>query len=324
MVADSTGTYYTRAGQFIMDDGGFLVNPNGQRLQGFGVEDVGGALQTTVSDLNVGQVSSAPQVTGTFAITSNLDGSASVGDTYSTTVTVYDSLGGAIPLTLTFTKLANSNSWDYSASIPTSLGTILAAATGTGSIEFDTGGNLTTVDSGAVGADRGFVLDLTPGVGGAPFTVDWDVYDAASTSATTDVTGYATPSSTSFIYQDGYGPGTLQSVAVNEDGGIEGLFTNGQTRTLGQVLLADFISPWGLNKMGRGLYTESVNSGQPTIGNPGTGGRGEVSANSLEMSNTDMAAEFVRMITTQRAYQANAKVITTSDELLSVLMGIKR
>jgi flagellar hook protein FlgE len=93
---------------------------------------------------------------------------------------------------------------------------------------------------------------------------------------------------------------------------------------MGQVLLADFISPWGLTKMGRCLYAESADSGQPTIGTPGTGGRGRVTSNALEMSNVEMASEFVRMITTQRAYQANARVITTSDELLSELMMIKR
>ena len=167
------------------------------------------------------------------------------------------------------------------------------------------------------------MIDL-PGTGGADFTVGWDIWDTDVGAATTDLTGYASPNNTNALFQDGYGPGSVQGVSVNDDGQIMGLFSNGQTRILGQVLLADFISPWGLNKMGRSLYTESVNSGQPTIGNPGTGGRGEIYANSLEMSNTDMAAEFVRMITTQRAYQANAKVITTSDELLSVLMGIKR
>jgi flagellar hook protein FlgE len=103
-----------------------------------------------------------------------------------------------------------------------------------------------------------------------------------------------------------------------------GLFSNGQTRILGQVLLADFISPWGLSKMGRSLYAESADSGQPTVGTPGTGGRGEITASSLEMSNVDMASEFVKMITTQRAYQANARVITTSDQLLAELMQIKR
>jgi flagellar hook protein FlgE len=323
MVADSAGTYYTRAGQFILDEEGYMINPSGYRLQGYGI-DATGTLQSTVGDINVANASSAPQVTSTFRIASNLDGSAATGDTYSSTVTVYDSLGAAIPLTLTFTKINALNAWSYTASIPGSMGTIDPALTGTGSVEFDTGGNLTTIDGAAAAADKGIFLDLTAGVGGAPFTVDWDLWDATATAATTDLTGYASPSSTSFLSQDGYAPGSLQTLSVNTEGEVEGLFTNGQTRVLGQVLLAEFISPWGLSKVGKSLYTESADSGQPIIGTPGAAGLGEVIANSLELSNVDMASEFVKMITTQRAYQANAKVITTSDELLSVLMSIKR
>ena len=116
----------------------------------------------------------------------------------------------------------------------------------------------------------------------------------------------------------------MESVAIEQDGQIVGLFTNGQTRPIGQVVIADFVSPWGLTKMGKSLFAESMSSGQPTIGIAGTGGRGRIASNALEMSNVDMASEFVRMITTQRAYQANARVISTSDELLAELMMIKR
>ncbi len=323
MVADSTGTYYTRAGQFIIDEDGYMINPSGYRLQGYGI-DTAGTLQSTLGDISVANVSSAPQVTSTFRLASNLDGSSATGDTYSSTITVYDSLGSAIPLSLTFTKLVGANAWTYTVSIPASMGSINPAASGSGSVEFDSSGNLTTIDGLAASADKGIFLSLTAGVGGASFTVDWDLWDATATAATTDLTGYASPSSTSYISQDGYAPGSLQTLSVNTEGEIEGLFTNGQLRVLGQVLLADFVSPWGLNKVGKSLYTESADSGQPIVGTPGASGLGEVIANSLELSNVDMASEFVKMITTQRAYQANAKVITTSDELLSVLMSIKR
>jgi flagellar hook protein FlgE len=267
----------------------------------------------------VGQISSAPQVTREFRIAANLDGAAATGETYSTTITVYDSIGQSIPLTITFTKLATGNAWDYEASIPTGMGT----ATGSGSIEFDDDGNLAMIDGAAAAADKDIVIDL-PGTGGADFTVRWDLWNDDASAPTRDVTGYAAASNTTFLYQDGYSPGSVQAVSVDQDGRIVGLFTNGQTRTLGQVLLADFISPWGLTKMGRSLYAESANSGQPTFGTPDSGGRGRISSRSLEMSNVDMASEFVKMITTQRAYQANARVITTSDELLAELMQIKR
>ena len=318
IVADSSGRYYTRAGNFIMDEEGYLVSPGGFKLQGYAT-DATGALITSVSDINVANVSSAPKQTSSFSISANLDGSARLGDEYSTTITMYDSIGEAIPLSITFTKLGTGNAWTYTASIPPSMGT----ATGSGTIEFDADGNVGTFDSSTTFSDKSFFIDL-PGTGGADFTVTWDVWDSATSGPTTDLTGYAAASDTNALFQDGYSPGAIQTISVDQDGQIIGLFTNGQTRTLGQVLLADFVSPYGLTKMGRSLYAESANSGQPTVGSPNTGGRGRIASNSLEMSNVDMASEFVKMITTQRAYQANAKVITTSDELLSELMTIKR
>lgn len=319
IVADNTGTYYTRAGNFTMDEEGYLVNPSGFKLQGYGV-DTSGTLLTTIGDINVANVSSSPKVTSAFRISANLDGSASTGTTYSTTITVYDSIGESHPLTITFTKLAGANAWDYAASIPSGTGTATAAGS---SIEFDANGALSLIDGAAVAADVDVVITL-PGGGGASFTVSWDLWDATSSAATTDLTGYASPSDTNALFQDGYGSGAVQTISVDQDGSIQGLFTNGQTRVLGQVLLADFISPWGLTKMGRSLFAESAGSGQPTIGVPDSGGRGRMSSNSLELSNVDMASEFVKMITTQRAYQANARVITTSDQLLAELMQIKR
>jgi len=321
IVADSSGRYYTRAGNFIMDEEGYLVNPSGFKLQGYSV-DATGALITTVSDINVANVSSAPKETTSFSITANLDGSADTGDTYSTTITIYDSIGEAIPLSITFTKRAGANAWDYTASIPSSMGTV-GTTTASGSIQFDADGNLDMLDGTTTFSDKSFFIDL-PGTGGADFTVTWDLWDSGTSGPTTDLTGYAAASDTNALFQDGYSPGAIQTISVDQDGQIIGLFTNGQTRTLGQVLLADFISPYGLTKMGRSLYAESANSGQPTVGSPNTGGRGRIASNSLEMSNVDMASEFVKMITTQRAYQANARVITTSDELLSELMMIKR
>jgi len=312
LVADDTGTYYTRAGQFIMDAEGFLVNPSGYRLQGYQADPTG-TLLATVSDLNIAQASSAPLETENIRISLNLDAEADIGSTYSTTITVYDSLGSAIPLTLEFNKTA-SNTWDYTASIPPSQGTVTAGA---GTLSFNDLGQLS-----APLADQ--TISINPSTGGAAFDVNWDIYDDVAAIPSPDITGYSERSDISALFQDGYGPGTVQNVSIEQDGTIVGLFTNGQTRTIGQVVVADFVSPWGLTKMGKSLFAESMSSGQPTIGVPGTGGRGRIASNSLEMSNVDMASEFVRMITTQRAYQANARVISTSDELLAELMNIKR
>ncbi len=317
MVADDTGTFYTRAGQFIMDDEGYLVNPSGYRLQGYSADQTGNLL-TTIGDLNVAQVSSAPLETENFRIVANLDGRVQENgenSVYATTITVYDSIGSAIPLTLTFTKTANPGEWDWNASIPASMDN--GGTSGSGTIQFDTDGNLVSPATDPV-------ITIDPTTGGAQFDVTWNIIDTTTGNPSGDMTGYANANDTFGLFQDGYAPGTIESVAIEQDGQIIGLFTNGQTRTIGQVLIADFVSPWGLTKMGKSLFAESMNSGQPTIGVPGTGGRGRIASNALEMSNVDMAAEFVRMITTQRAYQANARVISTSDELLAELMMIKR
>ena len=136
MVADDTGTYYTRAGQFIMDDEGYLVNPSGYRLQGYSADDSGNLL-TTVGDLNVAQISSAPLATESFRIVANLDGSAvenEPGSVYASTITVYDSIGSAIPLTLTFTKTATAGQWSWDASVPASMGTVSSAG---GNLQFN-------------------------------------------------------------------------------------------------------------------------------------------------------------------------------------------
>jgi flagellar hook protein FlgE len=126
------------------------------------------------------------------------------------------------------------------------------------------------------------------------------------------------------LSNDGYASGLLKSLSIDGDGKINGFFTNGQTSDIAQLVLADFENPWGLKKMGSNLFGETLTSG-PAIKNvPGASGMGEVKSNCLEMSNVDIATEFINMITAQKAYQANARVITTQDQVLTELMNIKR
>jgi len=114
------------------------------------------------------------------------------------------------------------------------------------------------------------------------------------------------------------------SLSIASDGTINGFFTNGQTDAIGKLVLADFPDPWGLMKMGSNLFAETLGSGRAIIDVPGSVGLGSITPNALEMSNTDIAAEFVNMITAQRAYQASAKVITTTDQMMAELMNLKR
>jgi flagellar hook protein FlgE len=156
-----------------------------------------------------------------------------------------------------------------------------------------------------------------------PLSVTWDLYDASG-NGLGDLTGFASPSTTTFQYQDGYSAGMLRGISVDEEGIITGTYSNGQLVPMYQIALADFPSYEGLSKLGKNLYAESLASGQPMPGIAGNGRLRSISPNTLEMSNVDLAQEFVKMITTQRAFQANSRVITTSDEILNELINIKR
>jgi flagellar hook protein FlgE len=138
------------------------------------------------------------------------------------------------------------------------------------------------------------------------------------------ITQYSSSSTTSSATQDGYGSGALTGISVDSTGLIQGVFTNGQYRTLGQIVLATFHNPQGLQKEGMNLYSETNISGAHSYGIPESGGRGSLSGNSLENSNVDMAEEFTKMILGQRGYQANSRVITTSDELIQEALNMKR
>ena len=189
-------------------------------------------------------------------------------------------------------------------------------------LAFDVNGDLLP----ASGTDITF--SNIPFTNGADTTQDiiWDLYGgSAATGATNgDVTHYASPSSTTFQYQDGYPAGVLRGISVDDTGIVTASYSNGQLQPVYQIALADFPSYDGLSKMGKNMYAESLNSGQPLPGVSGDGRLGSITPMAVEMSNVDLAQEFVKMITTQRAFQANSRVITTSDEILAELINLKR
>jgi flagellar hook protein FlgE len=317
IVNDASGSsFYTRAGQFYLDENGNLVNPDDYVVQGYEIDANGnlGAL----ADISIpGDRVSPPSPTTTFTFDINLDAGAATGDTYSTSQSVYDSLGNAIPLTLTFTKLdttvpATARSWSVAGSVPAPNGPVaLSSATFT----FDPTGNLTVPNA-----------DLTVGItmlnGASNMSLTWDLVDLAGPIG--DITGYASPSNTTFQFQDGYSSGVLRGISVDESGFVTAAYSNGQLTPVFQVAMADFASYEGLTKLGQNLYAASRSSGQPLPGVAGDGRLGNISPMAIEMSNVDLAQEFVKMITTQRAFQANSRVITTSDEILAELINLKR
>ena len=313
---DSGSAYYTRAGQFYLNEDGDLVNPDGMKVQGYEIDSTGSL--GNIGDINIpGERISPPYATTEFSFDINLDSGAATGATYSTSQSIFDSLGNAIPLTLTFTKQAAAQTWQVAASVPSPNGPVTIGGAATATVTFDSSGNIT-----APAADAALSITLANGAA-TPLAVTWDLYDAGGTSLG-DLTGFASASSTTFQRQDGYTSGVLQGISVDEEGIVTATYSNGQLTPVYQLYLADFPSYDGLTKLGNNLYAESLKSGQPLPGVAGNGRLGGITSGSIEMSNVDLAQEFVKMITTQRAYQANSRVITTSDEILQELINIKR
>lgn len=333
--------YYTRAGQFSLDKNGFVVNPEGLFLQGY-LADATGKITGTVSDLQLGTTQSPPNLTKSSKIAVNLDATAVVpadpftldgnGDgndddpanfNSSTTITVYDSQGGAHTVTLYFEKTGD-NAWTvhYVHDNPdtTSLNKLVEA--GSQTLTFDTNGALVDDGSGtAIDFDFGASV-TTP----QPITFDYGTGTGETPPGTglDGTTQFASQFSVLSIGQDGYSAGSLKTVTISENGIITGIFSNGQTRVLAQIAIARFVSPTGLLKLGRNLFSETFESGQPIVGNPTSSGLGRVLSNTLELSNVDLAEEFIKMISAQRGFQANSRMVTTVDDLMQELVNLKR
>ncbi len=311
MVNDADGTtYYTRAGQFHFDKDRYLINPDGLRLQGYSVDAATGAVGA-ISDIQY--ANSPPLMTSEVRTTINLDADAVIGDTFMTVLTVYDSLGSPIDLTINFEN-TGPGAWNWTAN----------PSSGTSA----SGGTLSFDSDGVLAATGDETIDITglQAVNGAEDTLSLNWAFTSGTPAASDgtITGYATDSATTYLAQNGYPAGILQSVSVDEEGYVYGLYSNGEQEAIFRVALADFPNYQGLNIKGNNLFTQSLASGQRIVGYPSDGRLGSLSPGALEMSNVDLSREFVNLITTQRAYQANSKVIITSDEMLAELMNIKR
>ncbi len=308
VVSDGVGNSYTRSGNFQLDANGRLVaSTNGFIVQGRLAVD--GVLTDTIQDIQLpfGQKAAA-KASENLSLAGNLDADAAVGDLRETTITVFDAMGARDEVTISFTK-ASPTTWDYS--IAVSGGTVVSGDTGT--LTFDNEGRIVTPPV--------VPFEFTPASGAANVSmeINW------GTDGEIDgLSQFAAPSTAVLKEQDGYTMGDLERFSIDPTGTITGAFTNGVTLTLGQVALADFNNPAGLIRIGDNMYTVSANSGSPVLGFAGEGSQSTITAGALEMSNVDLAQEFTSMITAQRGFQSNARVITTSDEMLQELVSLKR
>ncbi|PID39980.1 MAG: flagellar biosynthesis protein FlgE [Proteobacteria bacterium] len=319
-VVDDPGSgqpFYTRAGSFSWDKTGNLVTPDGFIVQGYSIDQATGTVGI-IDNIALPNGTSAPKPTENITFGMNLDEDTATGDSFISSITTYDSLGSEAILDFTFTRTAAG--WDWAVAVDHQ--NPLASCASTGSLVFDTDGNLDPANCTPANTNPTIQLaNIDPAT--SPMTINWNYLD---TSNATDgsITGYASESVKTAQTQDGYPSGSLQSVSVDEDGYFTGIYSNGSMIPFAQLALADFPAYAGLAKQGSNLYGESLASGQPLLGPPNTASLGSIAPNTLEMSNVDLGTEFVEMITTQRAFQANSKVITTSDEILNELLNIKR
>ena len=306
---------YTRAGNFGVDTAGNLV-VNGMKVCGY---EPGATKLTALNifDETPGdgkKYNLAQQKTSKASLMGNLDSSKSTvasPTAVTSTMTVYDSLGVSHEVALTFTNTPATQSWTVTGTID-GTGTVTPTPA---TVTFNAAGTMT-----APAAPLHTLSLSVPITGGAttPQTV---------TVGMSGITGAASATGTSSVRVadiDGYASGTLKDFSIGADGVITGSYSNGQKKSVGQLVVATFNNPAGLEKIGDNLYDRTMNSGEPAPETPGSGQAAKLTTGALEMSNVDLANEFSEMMITQRAYQANSKIITTSDTLMETLINMSR
>ncbi|MCK5145289.1 flagellar hook-basal body complex protein [bacterium] len=237
--------------------------------------------------------------------------------THSASITVFDSKGGEHTVAYNMVNVSSEGSpniWSWEVTVDN--GDIIPTTGNKGSLHFNNDGSLAVAI-----VDSGQPLTFTPGGGADTMTIDLDAGDSGTFGGITQLDA---PTTTVAKHQDGYGMGNLQTISIDEQGEIAGHFSNGISQTLAQIVLASFNNPAGLTRSGDNMYIRSANSGTPVKGRIGAGIQGSINSGALEMSNVDLAKEFTDMIVAQRGFQANSRVITTSDTLLQEIVQLKR
>jgi flagellar hook protein FlgE len=342
-----SSNFYTRAGTFTLDNVGKLVNPAGLKVQGYAANG-DGTFAASISDVTAPTAALPARATESVMITANLDSAATAINTaaivgppavaanpwdpqnpantanFSTTMTVYDSLGTGHTVDVYFRKSDTvANSWDYHVLtdgdevVPPAAG--LNSEIGSGTLAFTSNGALNTFTETVP-----VTVSFTNATAGQVIALDFGTSIGAGGTGLDGTTQFAGASNVSSQSQDGYASGDFSGVAITGTGVVQGLYTNGQKIDMAQLAVAKFRSNDGLGRAGQNLWIETRESGTAAMGTAGSGGRGATSAGALEGSNVDLAEEFVGLIQHQRSFSANSKTITTADEMLQELINVKR
>lgn len=329
----SDGESFTRDGSFHFDREGYLVTNDNQRVQGFQANEKG-EVQNRLGDIRFPRALIPAKATTKVRLDLNLDSREQTTKAfdpkkpyetshYSTGIEVYDSQGNKHLMTMFFNKSAD-RTWEYHGMVD--------GKEVTGGVEGElaevTSGRLTFTVDGKLDTEE-MLVSAFNFAGGALQNqkIAIDFGDSITTDGKDGLDGtkqYGKESDLISWSQDGAAAGTITNLSFNDEGVLSALYSNGQTQDLAQIALAKFENPEALFKLGNNRFKEARDSGAPAVGSPGDAGRGKIFAKSLERSTVDLATEFVNLIQNQRGFQANAKTITTTDELLSEVINLKR
>jgi flagellar hook protein FlgE len=305
VVRQGNNEMFTRAGNFYLDSEGRLVTGQGQLVQGYGMNADGTINQTALNDIVIDtDTTMAPQATSNLSLKGNLKNSQPGNEQEVIDFKVKDSLGQDLDLRLVLTNNGD-NTWAYEVT-STSAGVSFEGDSVTGTLKFDSEGAF-------VSGSNQFTLNLTNNAESGQ-TINLDL---------SKLTQFDSSTSANIDTVDGNSEGYLESFNIGSSGEVNGVFSNGEVRVLSQLVLATFSNSGGLMKAGSNLFQQSNNSGLPNYG-VASEGRGSLLSGALEMSNVDLSEEFTEMITAQRGFQANTRIITTSDEILQELINLKR
>lgn len=320
VVGDGAGSYeYSRAGNFSLTSTGQLVTASGLDVMGYpainGVVNTNAPLAPIV--IPVGQVQE-PQATTSLNITANLDAQAAAGTSFPGQATIYDSLGVPHVVTVTFTETA-ANTWDYSAALPAADFASGVSTPITGTLNFNSNGNLASITSGGattpVGSAAGDLSSIPLAFtgladGASDLNMNWGLLSASGAPAISQVNAASAVSAT---IQNGFAPGEYKNFTIGADGTVTVTYSNYQKQNVGQLALANVPNGQGLDKLGDGNYATTLASGTASISTSGSAGLGTLQDGALEGSNVNISAEFSDLIIAQRAFEANSKAVTTFD-----------
>jgi flagellar hook protein FlgE len=304
-VSNAGDITYTRNGQFHLDKEGYVINDQNLRLTGNTATN--GVISSNLGELQLSTSQIAPVATSTIDGNLNLDARLAVGESYSTALPVFDSLGESHILTTSYVRQTLSPStWLVSATLDNA--TPAGSRSYTSTLTFDPRGQLDPLETTLSG------LSWTPTNGAAPL---------APSINFEGTTQYGSESAVNSLKQDGYTTGSLVGIGVGSDGKLSGRYSNGQTRNMGQVVLATFADPNGLLNLGNNQWSLSSVSGPELLRRRRLAGRGVIQSAAVEDSNVDLTKELVDMITAQRNYQANAQTIKTQDQIMQTLLNLR-